>query len=248
MPNLRELRKQARERFLAGRKAESQYATRLRQVARQIDALVRGFAPDGIPRDLPALIRALEEYSRILQPWAESVAAQMLADVLRRDEKAWLLHGRSIGRELGKQLRDLPIGGALRGSQAEQVNLITSLPLAAAERVQKLADQAVQPGRRPTDVAKEILASGSVSRERAALIARTEVAKASSLLTQNRAIALGVTHYVWRTAQDARVRQSHKEMDGKTVSYAEPPLLSDGTRTHAGQIYNCRCFQSPILE
>jgi hypothetical protein len=43
---LRKARKEARERFLAGRKAESFYRRQLHQISRQVDSLVRGMAHD----------------------------------------------------------------------------------------------------------------------------------------------------------------------------------------------------------
>jgi uncharacterized protein with gpF-like domain len=43
------------------------------------------------------------------------------------------------------------------------------------------------------------------------------------------------------------VRESHKAMNGKFVRWDSPPTLSDGTTTHAGQIYNCRCYPDPVL-
>jgi uncharacterized protein with gpF-like domain len=36
-------------------------------------------------------------------------------------------------------------------------------------------------------------------------------------------------------------------MNGKFVYYDKPPTLSDGTTTHAGEIYNCRCYKDPVL-
>jgi uncharacterized protein with gpF-like domain len=36
-------------------------------------------------------------------------------------------------------------------------------------------------------------------------------------------------------------------MEGVPVRWDQPPTLSDGTVTHAGQIYNCRCWPEPIL-
>jgi phage putative head morphogenesis protein, SPP1 gp7 family len=102
-------------------------------------------------------------------------------------------------------------------------------------------------GRRPDEIAAEIMRSGEVTASRATLIARTECARVSSLLTQTRAEGIGATNYIWRTSKDRAVRHSHARMEGKVCDFANPPTLSDGTTTHPGQIYNCRCTMQVIL-
>lgn len=93
-----------------------------------------------------------------------------------------------------------------------------------------------------------ILASGEVSKSHATLIARTETARVSSLLTQARAEHIGSEGYIWRTAHDADVRELHVELEGKFIYWNAPPVAgSSGERAHAGQIYNCRCWAEVIL-
>jgi uncharacterized protein with gpF-like domain len=67
------------------------------------------------------------------------------------------------------------------------------------------------------------------------------------VLTQARAEHIGSEGYIWRTSNDSDVRHSHKEMNGRYVRWDTPPRLSDGTVTHAGQIYNCRCYPEPVI-
>ena len=136
----------------------------------------------------------------------------------------------------------------LRQFLSEQVKLITSLPLDAAQRVHELTLQGITEGTRAKAIAAEILKTGRVTESRAKLIARTEVARTASGLTMARAVHVGCTHYYWRTSGDSDVRKSHKEMNGMIVPFNHPPTLSDGTTTHAGQIFNCRCWIQPLLE
>lgn len=244
--DLRKLRKEARERFLAGRRAETQYANRLRQVAKQIDAIVRGMAPDGRLTDAAVLVRTLNRYAEILGPWAETVAKNMLADVAKRDAAAWSQHGKMIGRALRLEIEKAPTGTAMREALGRQVRLITSIPRDAAERVQKLSLEAFTGGVRAKSIAEEILESGQVSRSRAMCIARTEVSRVATALTQARAEYVGSEGYIWRTARDGDVRRSHREMEGKLVKWNDPPVL-DEMRGHAGQLPNCRCFPEVVL-
>lgn len=197
--------------------------------------------------DLTTLRKALFDYSVLIAPWARSVAAYMLNDVARRDAKAWILASKDIGVSLRSEIAHAPTGAMLAELQAGQVDLITSIPRKAAEEVHEMAMGALQTGARSETLISRILELGASSKARARTIARTEVARAGSLLTQARAEYAGSEGYIWRTAKDANVRDSHAEMEGKYVRWSTPPRLSDGTTTHAGQIYNCRCWAQPLF-
>lgn len=209
--------------------------------------LVHGLAPEGKPSDTAKLVDTLHRYAELIEPWARTVAGVMVADVKARNERMWKQLSQELGTGLRQELSQAPTGLATQQLLRDQVHLITSLPTEAAERVHKLTQLAMVQGSRASDVAKEILRTEVVTVNRARLIARTEVARTASVLTQARAEYSGSEGYIWRTSGDADVRESHQEMEGKYVRWSEPPLLSDGTRTHAGQIYNCRCFCEPIL-
>lgn len=255
-PSRRDLRREARrdqERHSRPRVADKDYAKRLRQVARAVAHIVDGFAPKGFVQEhLDALMAALERYAVVIEPWARAVASRMLADVSKRDEKAWHDHGKRIGRALRAEIQHADTGELMRRLQAEQVTLIKSLPLEAAQRVHELARGAVASGRRPKIIAEKIARTGAVTYNRATLIARTEVARAASLLTQARAMSIGAEGYLWRTARDADVRPEHRKLEGKFVKWGDPPVAGEGkggvaVHAHAGQIYNCRCYMEPVL-
>lgn len=235
------------QKFKRSRRSELAYAKKLRAVAKQIGLIITGFAPHGKVLDMAGLQAALDAYAKLLKPWAKAVATSMLQDLKRRDESMWTDLGKDIGKQLGEELRGEPIGQTIAQALGAQVDLITSLPREAGQRVHKLTLEGLADSTRASEISKEILRSGEVTESRATLIARTEVARTASELTKVRANHLGCTHYIWRTSGDADVRESHKKMNGKVVAFDTPPTLSDGTVTHAGQIYNCRCYIEPIL-
>jgi SPP1 gp7 family putative phage head morphogenesis protein len=251
MPRLRRTkseRRSLRERWNAARKADKQYAAQLKRIARNIGTIIKGLTPDsGIPENTVEIQTVLGRYAEMLGPWARSVARRMMADVNHRDEKVWQEHSYEIGSEVERQLRHTRMGEMYQQAMERQVALITSLPIEAGQRVHELVLESKIDSTRASEIAKEIMASGEVTASRAKLIARTEVARCASEFTQARAEQLGSTHYVWETAEDGDVRQSHKEMQDKVIPWATPPTLSDGTVTHAGRIYNCRCWPRPIL-
>lgn len=241
-------RKAARERFLKARNAGKKFSGQLTKVARQVGAIVDGFAPQGVVQDPLQLRRALAKYAEMLEPWARSVSAQMIAEVEQRDRTAWTRMGQEIGRNLREEIENAPTGDVARILMSEQAALITSLPIEAANRVHKLTTEAMISGRRAASIAEEIQRSGKVALSRAKLIARTEVARTASVMTQSRAEFVGSEAYIWRTAEDSDVRSLHKKHNGKIFRWDDPPVAGEnGERAHAGQIYNCRCFAEPIL-
>lgn len=84
----------------------------------------------------------------------------------------------------------------------------------------------------------------------AELIARTETAKLQTIIQKERATKLGSVCYIWRTSNDRRVRQSHKNMNGVVVFWRdddeEKPYL-DKMYGNAGEFPNCRCDCDSIV-
>lgn len=235
-----------RSPFEKSARVERMYAQALRGVAREVGRLVSGFDQDAPLFDV--LVRqALERYAELLKPWAQATASRVVQAINMQDEQAWAKQAQQMSRALRKELESAPTGEALKRFMAENVDLITSLPREAAERVHKLTQEGLMHSTRAKDIAAEILKTGDVTQSRAMLIARTEVARTASALSMVRAQHIGCTHYVWRTSRDGDVRQSHKDMEGKVIAFNAPPTLSDGTTTHAGQIYNCRCWPEIIV-
>jgi SPP1 gp7 family putative phage head morphogenesis protein len=243
---LRKARREARERFLAGRKAERQYAQRLNQVADQIGRIVRRMAPNGVVTDISALMAALDRYADILTPWAESAVSRMVSDVARRDAAAWERHGREIGRLLKREIETAPTGAAMREMLTERVADITSLPRKAAERLFELTTEGITTGTRASEIQREVLATGHVTASEARMLARTGVSTTATALTRARAEHIGSPGYIWRTSKDGAVRPSHKGMEGKFVPWNQPPTLDHYT-AHCGEFANCRCFPEVVI-
>lgn len=247
MSKASEQRKFAKQRFAHAHRLELDYLRRLRQVVNQVDSITKGMAPGGKVSDVNGLQQMLNNYAKLIEPWARSVSSRMLAQVAQRDETAWARLGKDIGKALREEIQTAPTGTMLREMLDEQVKLITSLPVEAGQRVHKLVLEGMVDSTRASEIATEIMRTGEVTMSRAKLIARTEVARAAAGLTMSRAQHVGVTHYVWRTSGDSDVRESHKKMNGKVVAYAEPPEVDPGKFYHAGMFPNCRCYMSPII-
>ena len=211
-------------------------------------SIVKGLVRKGTEPPVDLIKSALSRYAELLRPWAKTVAEGMVTEVARRDAKAWFEVGASMGREIHKEIVSAPTGAQAQRLMAEQVDLITSLPLEAAQRVHQLALGSLYTGDRPEKIEEEILETGKVTEARARLIARTEVGRAAAAMTQARAQHIGSEGYIWRTAGDADVRPEHKKLEGRYVRWGEPPIAGEnGMRYHAGAGPNCRCYQEPVI-
>lgn len=156
-------------------------------------------------------------------------------------------------RDLSRQLRasvgvDVPIGDAKLGPRIEaftkeNVALIRSIPEEALGQVERLVTRGLAQGARWEDMAADIADRLDVAESRAALIARDQVGKFYGVVNQARQQDLGITTYVWRTANDERVRDEHAAREGKSFDWKDPP--EDG---HPGISINCRCTAEPDIE
>jgi len=243
-----QIRNATRQRFNRARIAQISYERQLAQVGRHVGHIIKGMAPEGVIGDLGAIQRILTQYSAILQPWAKSIVERMAAEVSQRDIRAWAELGRSIGQSLKKEILNAPTGIALREQMQEQIKSITSLPLEAAQRLNELTLRGITEGMRTPEIVEAILNSGNVSISRAKMIARTQVATTASKLTEVRAIHVGSPGYLWRTSQDSDVRLFHRKLEGKFIEWDNPPIVDkNGRRAHAGQDFQCRCYQEVIV-
>jgi SPP1 gp7 family putative phage head morphogenesis protein len=183
----------------------------------------------------------------------------MIAEVDRRNITAWERYSRGMSQALRKELRSPAsfVGGMVEALMARQVQLITSLPIEASQRIHEKTLEALFYAGRYPERESEIRAmlmqthpeeSKKWIRARATLIARTETARTASVLTEARSRAIGVDQYIWKTAGDARVRKSHRALNGTAHSWDAPPLSDPPDHhSHPGQIWNCRCTALPIV-
>ena len=217
----------------------------MRKVARVVHDIVMSAYQE--QANTSFLQELLARYAATLEPWAERVARRMLLDVNDRSRQSWRALGSEISLGLKQELEEAPTGRAFSSLLLEQVGLITSIPREAAERVQKLATEALVNSTRAKALSEEIMRSGEVAKSRAVLIARTETSRAATTFVQARSQHIGSTHFVWRTSRDGAVRPSHKRLEGMTFRWDEPPECDPGYHALPGAIFNCRCYPEPLL-
>ena len=256
----------AEEEFKKAHNASTSYGAALRMYARQIAHII-GFYAEGEPpvvppHKQPELDDALRRYTAGTLPWAKAAAWRMITEVNRRNLTAWNKYTAEMSFLLRREIMSAPTGEAMRQLLAEQVTLITSLPLDAAQRVHENTLEALTVGGRyqeqtaiergydpatrtwtrgvpvMTSELEQALAkahpeaTASWLANRAALIARTETARTASVLVQARAEHIGAESYIWKTAGDWKVRPSHRRLNEHEFRWDDPPL-SDPPDYHA---------------
>lgn len=233
--------------FRPSKAVETEFRRRLRQVAREIKRITTG---GGDPlREISLITRQLRQYAELIGPWAQVVAENIVLKMNRINLREWNTLAKRLHRGLAEEyasgsriavhLEDLTTGAA---------ELITSLPYDAALQVEAKVEHALVDGTRADDLRDFIYERGDVAWQRADLIARTEVSRQSSVLTQARAEDNGSIGYIWHTAEDGRVRPSHAALDGVFIRWDRPPLVDEKYHAHAGQIFNCRCWPEPVFD
>lgn len=223
---------------------EKEYARALKKIAKQAAMIVDAYADGHVIANPARMMEALERYAEVIEPFGAKAAAKMIADTTRSVEREMRVQSKKIAAGL-RQYMASQSGAKARELMTEQVTLIKSLPIEAGLRAQSLAMDAVTGGKRPAEVAAMIEQTEQVTTSRAMLIARTESARAAAVVTEERARAVGATSYIWRTAGDSDVRESHAEMEGTVCSYDNPPIV-DGEPLNPGEIFNCFVGETEI--
>lgn len=92
-------------------------------------------------------------------------------------------------------------------------------------------------------LAKSLDLAEGINRRHAAFIARDQLGKFSASINHAQASYIGSKKYIWRTSKDNRVREIHREREGKIFYYDSPP--PDG---NPGMPIRCRCEDEAIIE
>lgn len=118
----------------------------------------------------------------------------------------------------------------------ENVKLITSLPLDMLTQVERIVISGVETGISTKAMTAQIQGRFNVAWNRAELIANDQIGKYNGDLTRIRSNDLGLKKFIWRTAGDNAVRDTHRALSGNKYTW----------RSGAGGIYpgseiRCRC-------
>jgi SPP1 gp7 family putative phage head morphogenesis protein len=149
----------------------------------------------------------------------------------------------AIGVNLQSIIQNENLEDILVATTRENVALIRSIPEEYFKKIETLVFTGVTQGSNAGSMISQIRKIGNTTTKRAKLIARDQTSKLNSALNQQRQQNLGVEEYIWMTAKDDRVRETHRSKNGKVFKWNDPPKDTG----HPGQDVNCRCVAQPII-
>lgn len=129
----------------------------------------------------------------------------------------------------------------------ENAKLITGITEDQSAKLSDKIRKAYLDGK-TTDEIKEIVKKQlEVGDKRAANIARDQTNKLAGSINEERQKKIGINSFTWRTMQDARVRDKHHRLEGKSFDWtngAQGKLDLPSSR-FPGDDPNCRCYAEP---
>lgn len=216
---------------------------------------------DGIRKDadnLPSTIRKIfKEMNVELEDKTERFLLrsqlERLANLTRKlTIREWK---RVVSKTLGIDLTDDKYLGdfykrATKEWTKTNVDLIKSIPKNSLGDMEDIVLNGVKSGKTVKSVMQDIQHTYGVSRNKARFLARDQMSKLNADIAQFQQTDAGVEEYIWSSSGDGRVRDRHKELDGKKFKWSDPPIVDKrtGRRAHPGQDYQCRCVALPVFD
>lgn len=147
------------------------------------------------------------------------------------------------------------VGDVTKAAVKENVALIKSIPAKYFEQIEGAVMRSIQTGRGMADLQPEIEKLGSSTKDRAALIARDQTAKATTAINRARMQGLGIKKFEWLHSFGGKhPRELHKTDFPSGLNHGifdlnNPPVIDDrtGERGLPGQLINCRCRMVPVI-
>lgn len=204
-------------------------------------------------------ILTLYSQSQVYKDWCTELATKVTTQVNEGVSKTWRKAAEKAGRgsEIYSKVKEevKSPDGVFWLKIKENARLIQTFPLDVSTPLTEYIAKESLKGRRSEDILKDLEKKfPTTAKSRLRLIARTEVSKTQTALTQSKAVGMGLNWYIWKTSEDERVRGSHAKMLDVLINWNDPPSperlvgMKDCGKYHAGDIYNCRCYPEPVVD
>lgn len=199
-----------------------------------------------------AYARTLEEaFNRLRRTYsdidrnAQIIANSFVSNSDRNNkQRFYSAMNEAVGVNLNNIVQNEGLEDILVATTRDNVGLIRSIPEEYFKKIENVVFSGTTRGNSASSMIQEIQKIGKITSNRAKLIARDQSSKLNSALTQKRSQNLGIEEYIWRTAGDEEVRETHKSKNGKVFRWDKPPKDTG----HPGQDIQCRCVAQPIIK
>ena len=187
-----------------------------------------------------------EEATARLVAVAETTVSTIIAlEAVRYDKEFMSIAKKALGIDLTAVVREEDLGGYLDLASQRNANLIKGLADDTYKKIKDRTLSAVMSGTPAKEYRAQLAKEFGLSDNRAKLIARDQIGKLNSDLTKIRQQQAGIDRYVWRTAQDERVRQLHQALQGNEYAYGKATGAEGGLPP--GQPIQCRCYAQGVI-
>jgi SPP1 gp7 family putative phage head morphogenesis protein len=152
--------------------------------------------------------------------------------------------------------------GVIEAWAIENVKLVTKMRTDEKEAIAGIVTRGFTQGAGVKSIKQEIIKEFGVTARRAQLIAQNEMGNLAGALEKAEADRIGIETYEWLTANDERVRPSHRVMEGKICRWDDPTVYKDsvddtvwksrssigGVEKHPSMDIRCRCSSASIID
>lgn len=141
---------------------------------------------------------------------------------------------------------------------AENVSYVKSIPQDSLATLRQIVQNGYYEGWGLTKIRNEIMKAYGVSKKKAKMLAADQMGSLCAQITRKKQTDAGCKRYRWKARNDNRVRDAHKQYNGKIFSWDNPPpawymtktkgKVFTGRHCHPGEDYCCRCIAIPIFD
>lgn len=256
---------------------ELEYFRTLKKLANEMKGAVRKellpvlekgkaeFQADSISDELAAVFSVLKRKADGLAIEAEAAGESIVEKVASLNRKRFVTSAnKSLGVDLEGVLSETDLADVIKAQSEKNISLIKSIPDEFFKNIETTVYNGVAEGNSFEQIAKVIVGIKGISSifgkldNRVKAIARNEVSNINGAITKKRQESLGIDTYIWSTAQDERVRDSHRVMEGKTCRWDDPTVYLKGDKwvkrsgiggveKHPSFDFGCRCTAEAII-
>jgi uncharacterized protein with gpF-like domain len=216
-----------------------------------MDDVRGGRTPGASQSDLFKEMRRLQAYwNDYFDKFAQSLAKRITDDWYRDNKTAWQGKLKRAGFDIELQLTAAQ-RTLLKTKVVENVALIKTIPQQYHARVEGTVLRSFTAGRDLKTMSEELYKCGTVTKHRAAFIARDQANKATAQMNSARQGELGITQAVWihssagKEPRAAHVRAGRERWVFDTAKGID---FGDGFGfVRPGEAINCRCISRSII-
>lgn len=234
------------------RTLENQYAVKLRAYQKEINKqllevlqpIINTYRQDATTQEIEATTKVAQEVitnAILTGAVLSNVVSTQGSNILSASDKKYSADMFTV---MGFNSTDPDITSQMIDSwKTENVKLIKGVNDDQIKSIETLLLRAGREGTNKSNLTSEIQKIMKSSVKRATLIAVDQVLKLDGQIDRMKQTEAGVSHFIWRTAGDERVRPKHRALNGKKFSWKTG---ADGL--YPKQEVRCRCWAEPSFE